>query len=177
MDKDDLFGLFQQFRPDGDGVASIFSELPNGDVYMQRLLAIYAATNEPENLGDAYFVVRARPAVDVPSVLDLGHQLIERMKRLAIVIDDPRLTESLNGLARVRYSEALPPRHRSLADDDWWLVEVIGDWLSTLKDRDALPVRLDEAYYSIACDYMLAWYLQWPYFPTMACRGCVRALL
>lgn len=43
-------------------------------------------------------------------------------------------------------------------------MDAIGDWLLTLEDPRALPVRLAEAYYSIACDYLLAWYLQWPYY-------------
>lgn len=121
MDKDDLFGLFQQFRPDGEGVASIFSILRDGDAYVQRLLAVYAATNEPENANDAYFVVRRRTAVDIPSALNFGHELIERMKCLAVVIDDPELTECLNGVVRVCFTDKLPhlaPRS-SLANGGW----------------------------------------------------------
>lgn len=33
-----------------------------------------------------------------------------------------------------------------------------------LRDYDHPAVKLDEGFYSAACDYWLGWYLQWPYF-------------
>jgi hypothetical protein len=46
MSDDELFGLFQQFRPLGVGVDTAFAGGPAADEFVRRLLQVYAATSD-----------------------------------------------------------------------------------------------------------------------------------
>src|SRR5262249_40562110 len=49
-------------------------------------------------------------------------------------------------------------------DDHLLVHEAVGEGLCGLYDYCHRAIELREGYYSVACDYWLAWYLQWPFF-------------
>jgi hypothetical protein len=61
--------------------------------------------------------------------------------------------------------EIVPPEVCSRKQDDHLSVhDPLCDILRGFYDYEDLAVQLREGFYSVACDYWLGWYLQWPYF-------------
>jgi hypothetical protein len=68
-------------------------------------------------------------------------------------------------LASVSGAVVVPSAGASrMNDDDTLVYEAVGDFMGEHYDYEHPIIKLREAYYSVACDFCLAWYLQWPYF-------------
>ncbi len=162
---DRLYGYFQCFMPDGRGAEQTFAPLPDGDVYWQRLRPIYAAAEPRFTAAQAQNAV---PGYFVPPSLDdtarqqaLGQQMLDNMRHFADFLGDTELSRGLQQLTGVRLSEEMP-EHDDPLQELWY--EAFGDWRINNTDHDSLLAVLDEAYYSINCDYQLAAYFQYPAF-------------
>jgi hypothetical protein len=160
--KDTLHGLFQAYRPHGDGVEEVFNGISNSQQYVERLHLVYAATADDACANDAYFVVRRPPPSTPEHAHEAAGRLVSELRHLAVVIGNQELSCYLGQVAS---AEVVPDGMLNLLHDDNELVqEAIGDWVIGVEDtQDRIP-QLREAFYSIACDYWLAYYLQWPYF-------------
>ncbi len=158
---DHLFGLFQCFMPDGDGVEQVFAPLPHGDELLRRLHPIYAAsaTHFSQNDGavPGYFVP-AEPAFPAAKTRQLGTDLLRGMRDFAEFWEDEDLLEALSRVTIVEMRAEAPD-----ADPVWesWR-EQLSNWRIDSTDHDSLVATLGEAFYSIACDYTLATYFQYP---------------
>lgn len=161
VEKDELFGLFQFFMPDGQGVEAIFAPLEDGDVYLQRLTPIYEMLDPADFEGDSvpgYFNAKLVETSE-ESLKAYGQKFMEGLKQL---LEDDE--EASAYLAAVQQIEVLPPGgiepflHSSDADVHEALYDVVDQ-----VEEDEEPIAiLGEAYYSIACDYLISYYLQWP---------------
>ena len=156
---DDLFGLFQTFRPDGKGVEQVFAPLVNGQSFIERILPVYEATaSSPAE--DAYFVVRREPAGS-ERALQLGQALSFAFSQLSLQVGDPELIavcKSPNVMACGVSADALR------SDEHLCVYETLGDWFTELTEYERPEAVLYEAFYSIACDPWLSLYLRWPHF-------------
>jgi hypothetical protein len=84
----------------------------------------------------------------------------------------PRLDRYLAGVSgAVVVPSAAASREN---DDDILVYEVVGDFMEEFYDYEHPIIKPREAYYSVACDYYLAWYLQWPYFAERIRRDVFR---
>ena len=156
------YGFFQQFRPHGLGVERVFDGVPDGDRYVTRLLEIYRATNDETCAKDAYFIVRNPIAATGSELRDVGREFILNLRVLAESIGNPELSEYLARLTRVQLTET--SRLNGLHDENLLVLETIGDWLLMQAKAGDLVAEMRDAFYTVACDFFLSHYLQWPYY-------------
>lgn len=166
-DRDSLAGFFQCFRPEGAGIEQIFAGLGKADELVSRLRGVYRATAPGRSEGAAYFVVDVPPALGKRRALDLGRQHLDALERIGHAASDTEL-EGYAAAARVEILECeAPERSRNPADGpeaEIIVYETCCDWHSGLVANGHQAELLEEAYYYIACDYYLAWYLLWPIY-------------
>lgn len=159
------FGLFQQFRPHGEGVEGVFDRVPNASEYMERLRSVYRAAYHQDWARDTYFIVRSSHAAAPEDVASLGMEYVSGLRFLSAMLarrGQPRLDKYLS---RVTRAVVVPPAEANrMNDDDTLVSEAVGDFMREFYDYEHPIVKLREAFYSVACDYSLGWYLQWPYF-------------
>lgn len=163
VEAEELFGFFQMFMPEGDGVEAVFEPLEDGDAYLQRILPIYAMLDPADFAGDTvpgYFNAK-RAEASGETLIGYGRQFIEGLKEL--LEEDEEVTAYL---AAIQHIELLPPGQiaaiRQLSDAD--VYEALFDVVNSCRKYEELIDILGEAYYSIACDYWISYYLQWPRF-------------
>lgn len=161
-----FYGYFQMYMPAGNGVKATFEPVEDGDAYLQRLLQIYVMLDPEDFRGNevpGYFNSKVR---DQPNekLIDYGKQFIQSLKELINECSEKSDTTDaaayLSGIEEVRIVS-----HGSINDIreqyDAEIYETIFDIISNHKDYDEPIEVLDEAYYSIACDYWISYYLQW----------------
>jgi hypothetical protein len=168
-DEDHLGTLFHWFRPDGFGLESALSFLPDASKYVERLLRVYRAAKHPTCNRDAYFVVRSPEEATKAKIVAMGKEYLANLRVLAGVIGNAKLKSYLASVTRVQVvpAEKLNPE----SNEGLTVYEAIGDFFGYTNSDD--PIRLlREAYYSIACDRYLALYLQWPYYEHLCSVDC-----
>ncbi|MBB4825913.1 hypothetical protein HNO89_003149 [Sporosarcina luteola] len=155
-----FYGYFQMYMPDGKGVESTFTPLEERHAYLQRILQIYEMLDPEDFSGPSvpgYFTGKAGHVPD-KVLIAYGRQFIQGLQDL--LVECSRTTEYLLGIEEV---EIVPPGSideiRLQYDPE--LYETIFDLISEQKDYEEPIEILDEAYYSIACDYWISYYLQW----------------
>lgn len=166
VSEDALYGYFQMYMPSGKGVDATFEPLEDGDAYLKRIVGIYEML-DPEDFGGdtvpGYFNAKA---VEVPEEVlkGYGEQFIKGLKQLLDEFSEwDGAAEAAAYLAGIEEIQLLARGGintvRESYDPD--VYEAIFDVVSEHKDYDAPIEILDEAYYSIACDYWISYYLQW----------------
>ncbi|WP_102274359.1 hypothetical protein [Cytobacillus massiliigabonensis] len=166
IDEAQFYGYFQMYMPDGIGVEATFEPLEDGHAYLQRILQIYEMLKPEDFSGPAvpgYFTSKAS---NVPNeiLIDYGRQFIQGLKDLILESSEKAVTiESADYLLGIEEIKILPPGSidgiRQQYDPE--IYETIFDIISEQKEYDEPIEVLDEAYYSIACDYWISYYLQW----------------
>ncbi|MFC7677445.1 hypothetical protein [Paenibacillus sp. GCM10028914] len=161
-----FYGYFQMYMPDGKGVESTFEPLADRDTYLHKILQIYEMLDPDDFSGNevpGYFNSKAS---DVRSdiLIDYGRQFIQGLKELIVEssekIDTADAAAYLAGIKEVRIiAHGLIDDIRQQYDPE--IYETISDIISEHRDYDEPIEVLDEAYYSIACDYWISYYLQW----------------
>ncbi len=161
--EEELYGFFQMFMPNGAGVEAVFEPLEDGGAYLQRILPIYGMLDPADFAGDTvpgYFNAKYTEASG-ETLIDYGQRFIEGLKEL--LGEDE---ETFAYLDAVQQIELLPPGHiaeiRRLSDFE--VYEALFDVVNNCRNFEEPIDILGEAYYSIACDYWISYYLQWPRF-------------
>lgn len=164
-DEDDLFAFFDCFRPDGTGVERVFAGVVGGDEILQRLLKVYESTKESLNAW-GYFIV-SRPALTTPQrLVELTAQHLDKARQIARSHLDAELARLMETLPQIEIAR-VPAPDRKLPDYDTpetMVYDVVGDWFRELVPVQSDALLLHEAFYSITCDYNIAYYLLWPLF-------------
>ncbi|MEO2214598.1 hypothetical protein ABGV40_27385 [Paenibacillus amylolyticus] len=179
VEADHLYGLFQWFMPSGAGVERVFEPIPDGQRFLDRIRPIYEMLN-PEDFAceyvPGYFNGGNEPASEA-MLRGLGEKLVQNLKSLfSMVPEDDEAAdvanEALQDLASLTEVVVLPTSEinkleqrliQGTDEEDGEVVyEALGELLSSRSDYDETIELLSEAYYSIACDYWIAYYLQWP---------------
>ncbi|WP_221822527.1 hypothetical protein NST33_07490 [Paenibacillus sp. FSL L8-0435] len=179
VEADHLYGFFQWFMPSGAGIERVFEPIPESQCFLDRIRLIYEMLNPEEFAGEyvpGYFNGGHEDASE-ETLRGLGEELIQRLKSLfSMVPEDDELADvakkAYGALACVKEVVALPPGEISKLEqgliqgtdeeDSEVVYEALGDLLRSRKDYNEAIEILSEAYYSIACDYWVAYYLQWP---------------
>jgi len=169
------FGLFQQFRPDGVGVEVVFDGVPNASEYVERLRTIYRAAYHDDWDRDVYFIVRSPQAASPEELAAFGMEYVAGLRFLSGMLakrGHPRLDKylaSVTGAVVVPHATA-----NRMNDDDTLVYEAVSDFMGEFYNYEHPIIKLREAYYSVACNYYLGWYLQWPYFSEKIPRDVFR---
>jgi hypothetical protein len=166
IDEAQFYGYFQMFMPDGRGIEATFEPLEDGHAYLQRILQIYEMLNPEDFSGPAVPGYFTSKAVNVPNeiLIDYGRQFIQGLKNLMLEssakADTIASRDYLLGIEEVRIVH--PGSIDGIRQQyDSEIYETIFDIISEQKEYDEPIEVLDEAYYSIACDYWISYYLQW----------------
>src|SRR4051794_32717661 len=100
-DENRWYGVFQGYRPHGDGVEEVFAGLPDAPEYAERVRSVCRAAFHPDWARDAYFVVRAPgPATD-EELVGFGQELLSGLRLLAVLAGRRDLYEYLSRVSRV----------------------------------------------------------------------------
>lgn len=170
-DADSLIGVFQHFRPDGEGLPELFDGLPIGDQLVERLELIYEYAGDnrrPAGGRDAYFIVRSPKKLTVEAAEHHGETWLNGLREIANAVGDTATAERLAQLPRMRVLEGIPPKHPKRDEERSGLLKVLlnnaRNLTGAVSGVDPHAALLRSAYYFIACDHMLRDYLMWPFF-------------
>jgi hypothetical protein len=166
IDESQFYGYFQMYMPDGKGVEATFEPLEDGHEYLQRILQIYEILNLEEFSGSAvpgYFTNKGSN-VSNEVLVEYGRQFIQGLEALLAAssgkIDTKDSADYLLGIEEIK----IVP-HGSIdgirQQYDPEIYETVFDIISEQREYDEPIEILDEAFYSIACDYWISYYLQW----------------
>ncbi|CAI7663532.1 unnamed protein product [Penicillium discolor] len=157
VEADHFYGLFQWFMPTGAGVERVFEPIPDGQRFLDRIRPIYEMLN-PEDFAGEYvpgYFNGGNEDAPQDTLRSLGEELIERLKLLfSKVPEDDEAADAAK--------EAFRALSCTDEEDSEVVYEALGDLLRSRSDYNEKIELLSEAYYSIACDYWVAYYLQWP---------------
>ncbi|QTD41520.1 hypothetical protein [Sporosarcina sp. Te-1] len=161
-----FYGYFQMYMPDGKGVEATFEPLEDGHAYLQKIVQIYEMLSPEDFSGPAvpgYFIGKASNVTD-EVLLNYGRQFIQDLQDLLMESSGKTDTEdSAEYLLKIEEVRIVSPGSidgiRQQYDPE--IYETIFDIINEQKEYDEPIEVLDEAYYSIACDYWISYYLQW----------------
>lgn len=161
-ERGDLVGFFQNFRPHGERLESVFAEHVLGQEVMERVKECFTATTNGGN--DAYFVPR-RSECDADEANALLKAHFEDLVSIAISMKDQELVDILSSVplrqVQVQEFDAIRP-----TDDtpDGWIFDMVTDYTTTLTPVETPLLLLKDAIYSIANDKLLQQYILWPIY-------------
>ena len=169
LEPDSLVGFFQVFRPDGQALAELFSELEVGDELQSRLQQLYAIAGDdrrPSGGRDAYFLVRDPKPLEPERAEQLATSWLEGLIAIASHLEEESIRETLQPLPRIRVLEGTPPKHPKDEAEKSRLLRSVQQAATLVERIDAgpFPAALRPAYYFSACDTMLRDYLMWPLY-------------
>lgn len=179
VEADHLYGFFQGFMPSGTGVERVFEPIPDGQRFWDRIRPIYEMLN-PEDFAGEYvpgYFNGGNENASEGMLRGLGEELIKRLKSLFSIVPEKDVEtdsakEAIRALAFVKEVVVLPPgeigklEQRLIQgtdeEDSEVVYEALGELIRSRSDYSENIELLSEAYYSIACDYWVSYYLQWP---------------
>ncbi|VTR62018.1 Uncharacterised protein [Actinobacillus pleuropneumoniae] len=161
-----LYGYFQMYMPSGKGVEATFEPLEDGQVYLRRISRIYEMLDPEDFSGGtvpAYFIgKRDEESEDV--LRGYGEQFIRELKQLLDTFAKwEGAADAVAYLDGIDNIEFLPPGKIDTVRDSYDpdVYEALSEVIMEHKNDEEPIEILDEAYYSIACDYWISYYLQW----------------
>lgn len=167
IEEDQFYGFFQMFMPDGKGVEKTFAPLQaDGNAYFQRIVRIYEMLDPEDFCGDTVPGYFNGKAGEVPSdiLVNYGREFIQDLK--ALLAETSEKSDTADAAAYLSGIQEVSILPRGSIDDirqqyDPEIYETSSDIISEHRDYNDPIEILDEAYYSIACDYWISYYLQW----------------
>lgn len=165
-DQSDLIGLFQYFRPDGEGVEAIFAGHPFGDAILERIRKCYAHTREGYAESDAYFIPRPKESCSQTMAINLLNRHLLEMRKIAERLHVDELVDLIANSTPVRVRTRAELDEGALNDDspEAWLYDIATDFMGSLSPHESPLLQLRDAMYSIANDMFLRNYLLWPLY-------------
>lgn len=165
LDLDDQFyAYFQCFMPYGKNVEKIFEPIPDGAMFYERLKPIFEATEQEvlevyeQGASPGYFV--SSKTADKEQLQRIGRELLNHLILFAEFIQNEELWDALQAIKTIEIADTEIVDFDSNMHEMWY--ETFSDWRLENSDSDSLIAILDEAYYSISCDYYLSAYFQYP---------------
>jgi hypothetical protein len=161
----DLFAFFDCFRPDGNGLEKVFEGIIGGDDILKRLLGVFQCTRESFGRYMYFMVCKPVPATS-ELLVELATRHLIKIRQVAKEFGEDRLVRMLETIPAIKI-EHEEPSVKTLQDTstpETIAYELRCDWFLDLKPVESDALLLHEAFYSIACDYYIANYLQWPLY-------------
>jgi hypothetical protein len=174
--------FFQIFRPHGLGVEAAFEGVVLAEEILPRLMEVYEATADGwqrDGAHDAYFVVRNPKPLTAGRAEALCREYLAKVGEIADRFEVPEGDNPVNyvkalvhpsALLKVVQGERPWPPHRD--SPEGVVYQVVGEFMSHLQ-WDLAPVEshaylMEEGFYTLACDYNLAYHLLWPTYRDLA---------
>lgn len=168
IDEDRFYGYFQCYMPSGKGVERTFEPLVNGDEYLNRIRPIYEMLDSREFEGDTVpgYFNGGTEELSEEKLKQLGQSLLGGLISLFSEHTQEEPDEAAEYLKCISNITILPQEEIEAYRDDQEesVYEELSDLISECTDYDEPISILREAYYSIACDYWVSYYLQWPQY-------------
>jgi hypothetical protein len=159
LDQNNLSGIFNRFRPNGDGLDRIFEDKDTEGKVLSRLRRVFEVTASSWKAGDIYFVLRKFEPIDHYSAIKLVNGYLNGIVRLADFMGDSETHDTVKSLSIQWDSED----GFTLDEDIPSLIyECLTDFLAKMQPEQNEIFFLKEAFYSLANDYFLMAYLLWP---------------
>jgi hypothetical protein len=158
--------LFQGFRPLGDGLEQLFHEVAGCSEVLPRLINVYQVTsvNFWTSNEDPYFIIRRPPFADDELVRSWVVRHLSDMHQLATLTNPSVAARRSTATPRIEVvREVVDPRSH-LESPQALFLEMINDGIFSSVPVESDFFLLDEAFYHIACDYLLRHYLLWPLY-------------
>lgn len=166
----DLYGFFQSFRPDGKGLEDVFAGVAGGSELLERLLEVYRVTATGWKPQDAYFLVKAPKPLAESEILRVAGLHRDSMAHVAGLTGAIKLKSFLE--AGTRLSAVARVESTALSEGaNLEVYEAAVDFMANLPGQESKALLLGEAYYGVACDYFLKYYLLWPLYRHAASIG------
>ncbi|WP_343306736.1 hypothetical protein AAHN97_06450 [Chitinophaga niabensis] len=162
--EEQFYGYFQCFMPYGKDAEKIFEPISNGQLFYERVKPIFKTTEKEalaifeQNASPGYFVPGKKE--DTKLVKEIGERILKNLIAFAEFIEDGNLIKGLKEITEIEISNTDQQDFNN--DKHLSLYEAFSDWRIENSDKSELVSVLDEAYYSISCDYFLSAYFQYP---------------
>jgi hypothetical protein len=140
----------------------VFQGVNRGEEVLRRLLPFYELSKDAAE--HAYFVVRNPIKTTERELLQITKEYFERTRKVAVVWEAADLVTLLDSTTVVVRKENPPPPSPIPEPNAALIHWTLGDWFIDLEQVPSDLSLLYEAFYSMACDYMLARYLMWPIY-------------
>ena len=163
---DQFYSYFQCFMPYGENVDKVFEPITNGQLFYERIKPIFTTTEKEaleifeQNASPGYFVPNKKD--DKGLLKEIGKQFLENLIVFAEFVKDEELVSDLKKIDEVEISNTDEQDFDN--ETHQGLYDVFSDWRIENSDESELIEVLDEAYYSVSCDYFLSAYFQYPRF-------------
>jgi hypothetical protein len=161
--------LFQGFRPNGEGLANLFSGVVGSSDVLPRLLEVYEATSSgyvTDSGEDAYFIVRNPPPISEADLHALTHRHLMEANKLVCQGQSSEISSLFDPLPNIEIVNAEIPEQAASAVPDVLLLELVNDLVLSSTPTNSDFFLLEEAFYHINCDYLTRHYLLWPLYRT-----------
>lgn len=154
---DNTFGIFQALSTKPTLLQRVFRPFKENTQLHEKILELYNSVATP--LNSSYFII-SRSDICNDDIISLCKQFKDNLFQFSKDYNLTELKDLINNISKIEFQQF---EDNTLSNDSNLLVyESICDLLGTLEYKNDSFAILDEAYYSISCDYYLSYYLQWP---------------
>jgi hypothetical protein len=120
-------------------------------------------------------ILRGPHAPAINGWIGFGQELLSGLRLIAVLATLSGRRDLHEYLGRVSGVAIVESGGCDRNQEEHMLVhEALGDILRRFHDYSHRAVQLSEGFYSVACDYWLSWYLQWPFFREWVLRDVFR---
>ena len=160
FDKSHFMGLFKTNLSNED-LQLIFKNFMKSDELIYRTENVLNSGSLSNRI---YLHPLSKNKLDADSLKEIAYKHILEQKKICEKVGDTELVDIINSV-KVQYIDDKNQFESYLSDDipHYWLYEVVGDYVrDSYKTEDKKIYALFEAFYGIASDYYLAWYIGSP---------------
>jgi len=155
-----LAGIFNKYRPDGEGLNHLFSDHGLERQVCERIKRIFSVTALEWRPNDLYFSIKRFGHIEREMAIEITQKYLDEIKKFSELIND---SDAINSLSTLRVASDLPTPDILFSDDMPTLIyELITDFFAKLQPERHELFMLKEAFYSMANDYFLMAYILWP---------------
>ena len=155
---DDLSQFYHRFRPNGEGLEEVFDSVEHGTAIVNRIKAVMKMDGTDKGMA---LECRAPKPIDDAKAITLAKKAVANVKQLAIELDDEEISTMFTAREfQIKSGQLSKYRQNSVTDERVCIMcEAVDDIMIR---SDAAAAVMFEAAYTLAHDFPLAYYIQWP---------------
>jgi hypothetical protein len=159
LDADVLAGIFNRYRPHGDGLERLLTGEGVEGAVRSRIKRVYEVTTPGWDPRDLYFVVRQPEPIDSPSAVRHAADYLLGIERLADFMKDSETRAAAKAL-----TVTAGPHTGFAPDEDTsaLIYDCVTDFLAKFQPERNELFFLKEALYSMENNYFLMGWMLWP---------------
>jgi hypothetical protein len=108
-------------------------------------------------------VVRKPQVATREELLELIRQYFDKIGQIAVAFDAAELVNILKSV-EIEVKRGQAPWPPPIGSPESMIYGAVTGWFHTLEPVPSEVRLLEEAFYSMACDYQLCWYIMWPLY-------------